>query len=170
MKKKELIIDDKDRLKSIEEDLKFIIDCLAKVTEIKNSMDSLMRDRKYRQEKEFNKLWLQVKISVQMFIYNEQEFILGNIYETREYILGKIDELLKYTERLVFPYRWLYDKRIGVRLYHKDLIILKNLVNYGFDGIKYDDYSCEKLKFDTFSEFINDRECLEYLEKLYMQK
>ena len=170
MKKKELIIDDKDRLKSMEEDLQFIIDCLGKVDEIKNSMSSLLRDRQYRQDKERNRLWLQVKISVQMFIYNEDKFILGNIYETREYIIGKIDELLKYTERLVFPYRWLYDERIDVRLYHKDLIILKNLVNYGYDGIKYDDYSCEKLKFDTFTDLSNDRECQEYLEKQYIQK
>lgn len=160
---------EQDRLKVIEDNQKFIIDCLFKIDDIKREMINLNSQRVERQRQEQYQLWLKQKITVEFVTNLDDKLIFKQTTDTRQYLLNRIEELINIanSNMILLERLEVYRNNEKIILFSKDLFILTCLINNGYTDIKYEDYCCKKLNIEPFSFIKADEDIKHYLYKLY---
>ena len=163
-----LVKTENDRLCKIEEDLKFIIDCLSEIEDIKEKMSDLLKQKKEREQEQDNRLWLQQKIVVEFVIEKNNKFFFNYIENTRLYFYEEINKLIDFMRRSIITLGRLYVNKNGkeIALFIKDLEILRSIIGMGYGNIEFKDYSCNCLNIDFDLDFDYDRDVEKYLNSL----
>lgn len=166
-----LVKTDNDRLCKIEKDLKFIIDCLSEIKDIKEKKSFLLEQKKEQEQKQDNLLWLKQKIAIEFITQIDDKFFLINIKDTRESFYKKIDKLIAFMYRNMISIGRLYVNKNGKEtvLFVKDLQILRSIIGMGYSNIEFKDYSCRFLNIDYDLDFEHDRNVEKYLDSLFKE-